>query len=270
MERGPRPQEPTECVVPRARRAGRRRTRPLWPLALVLAGLFVPAPVLAQGAVGAGGGAAPVPDSLVSDSLPAGASGAPADSVAPPEPGLPLYAVLGLGFGSRSDACVLCETPQDNKSFTGHLSLGRPLGDGIGIGLDVSIWRKGRPGTPLAADSTGIPVATSLTNMLGNVSVSFSYQFWRLFVRAGGGLAFGSQDLEMTGTTGDILIHTASGWGVGYSAGGGFTVPLASMVSLAFFGNWNVGQYDMVSPQGLTEREAKHQYLELGVGLAVR
>jgi hypothetical protein len=42
------------------------------------------------------------------------------------------------------------------------------------------------------------------------------------------------------------------------------------VVSLAFFGNWNVGHYDMVSPQGLTERDAMHEYLEFGVGVAVR
>lgn len=52
--------------------------------------------------------------------------------------------------------------------------------------------------------------------------------------------------------------------------GAGVTVPLASVVSLAFFGNWNVGQYDMVSPQGLTERSAKYEYVELGVGVAIR
>ena len=83
-------------------------------------------------------------------------------------------------------------------------------------------------------------------------------------------MAFGSQDLETSDADGDIMVHTASGWGVGYSAGAGLTIPLASVVSLTVFGNWNVGQYDMISPQGLTERAAKHEYLELGVGVAVR
>lgn len=224
-------------------------------------GLFGPDRATAQsGAAGA------IPDSAAaSDSL----SLAQAVDTIPPPPPLPAYGILGVGYGNRSDACVLCESPQDNKSFTAHLSVGRPLGKGIGIGLAASVWRKGRPGTPVVADSTGVPTAGSLANMLGNASVSVSYRYWRFFAQAGGGVAFGSQDLEMTGSGGELLVHTATGWGIGYTAGAGFTVPVASMVSLAFFGNWNVGHYDMVSPQGLTERAAKHQYLEFGVGVGV-
>ena len=183
---------------------------------------------------------------------------------------LPVFLVLGLGYGSRNDECVLCESPEDNKSFTGHLSLGRPLGQGFGVGLDVSVWRRGRPGTPLPADSTGVPGETSLANTLGNLSVSFSYDFWHLYLRAGGGLAFGGQDLETTDANGNPLVHTASGWGIGYSAGVGLTVPVASIVSLSFFGNWNVGLYDMISPRGLTERQARHEFMEFGAGLAIR
>lgn len=195
------------------------------------------------------------------------------DSI-PPDPPVekkpPVYAVLGLGYGSRNDACVLCESPSDNQSFTGHLSVGRPLGHGFGVGADVSVWRRARPGTPLPADSSGVPGETVLANTLGNLSVSFSYDIWHLYVRAGGGLSYGSQDLEATDANGNLMVHTASGWGVGYSAGIGLTVPVASVVSVAFFGNWNVGRYDMISPQGLTERAARHEYLEFGVGVAVR
>lgn len=183
---------------------------------------------------------------------------------------LPVYAVLGLGYGSRNDACVLCESPNDNKSFTGHLSVGRPLGYGFGVGLDLSVWRRARPGTPLPADTSGVPGETALANTLGNLSISFSYDIWHLYVRAGGGLAYGAQDLEATDANGNLMVHTASGWGVGYSAGIGLTVPVASVVSVAFFGNWNVGRYDMISPQGLTERAAAHEYLEFGVGVAIR
>jgi opacity protein-like surface antigen len=106
--------------------------------------------------------------------------------------------------------------------------------------------------------------------MLANISVSFSYDYWHLFVRAGAGVAYGSKDLEKENPSGDIIVHRASGWGPGYTLGAGVAIPLASMVSLAFYGNWNVGHYDMVSPQGLIERDAKHQYLELGVGVTVR
>ena len=238
-------------------RAGRKVERiVVWALAAF--SLWVPTPILSQES----------PDSLLSPD----STQAISESVASAEGNghLPIYLVLGLGYGSRNDDCVLCQAPEDNSSFTGHLSLGRPLGHGFGIGVDVSMWRRGRPGTPLPADSTGIPGETSLTNTLGNLSVSFSSDIGRFFVRAGGGLAWGSQDLEMADGNGDPMIHTASGWGVGYSAGAGLTVPIASIVSISFFGNWNVGNYDMISPQGLTERKVKHEYLEFGVGLAIR
>ena len=234
---------------------------------VLLGGLLTTVPLAAQAGTGA-----PSDTLAATDSLGIGSpdSATEIQEATPPQPTFPVFVVLGGGYGSRRDDCVLCESPEDNKSFTAHLSVGRPLGKGFGLGLDASVWRKGRPGTPGPADSTGVPAATTLANMLGNLSVSFSYQYWRVFVRAGGGVAFGSQDLEMTGASGDLIQHTASGWGVGYSAGAGITVPMASMVSLAFFGNWNVGHYDMVSPQGLTERAAKHEYFELGVGIAVR
>jgi len=196
---------------------------------------------------------------------------AAADSLeAPVGFAVPVHVVLGFGYGLRNDECILCESPDEDRSFSAHLSIVRPLGYGVGVGIDASVWRKGRPGTPGALDPEGVPEPTSLANMLGNFSVSFSYDYWNLFVRAGAGMAFGSQDLEMENQEGNVIIHTASGWGPGYSVGGGVTLPVASMVSLAFYANYNVGQYDMVSPQGLTERRVKHQYLELGIGVALR
>lgn len=252
-ERRPRPNPGTALGSRRVRGAGGMVT---W--TSVILSLWFPFELAAQ---------TPSDPSRASDSI------SVADSLSPdPERkgGLPVFLVLGLGYGSRNDACVLCESPEDNKSFTGHLSLGRPLGYGFGVGLDVSVWRRGRPGTPLPPDSTGVPGETSLANTLGNLSVSFSYDFWHLYLRAGGGLAFGSQDLETTDANDNPLIHTASGWGVGYSAGLGLKIPVASVVSLSLFGNWNVGHYDMISPQGLTERQARHQFLELGAGLAIR
>ena len=232
-------------------------SRAAWFSALFLISATLLAPKKAWAQTGAAGAATDtVGAEVLSAEGPDSSSAQAVDPASPPEPALPVYGMLGVGYGNRSDACVLCESPEDNKSFTAHLTVGRPLGKGFGIGLAASVWRKGRPGTPVLADSTGIPTAGSLANMLGNASISVSYQYWRFF-------------LEMTGSGGDLLLHTASGWGVGYSAGAGFTVPVASLVSVAFFGNYNVGHYDMVSPQGLTERAAKHQYLELGVGVAV-
>jgi opacity protein-like surface antigen len=198
-------------------------------------------------------------------------STAAADSLqAPTGFAIPVHVVLGFGYGMRNDECVLCESTEEDRSFSAHVSIVRPLWHGFGVGIDASAWRKGRPGTPGALDAEGVPESTSLANMLGNLSVSFSYDYWHLFVRAGAGISFGSQDLEMENQEGDIIVHTASGWGPGYSVGGGVTLPVASVVSLAFYANYNVGQYDMVSPQGVTERRAKHQYLELGVGVALR
>ena len=193
-----------------------------------------------------------------------------ADSLTAPGLTLPVTVVLGVGYGERSDECFLCDSPENNKSFTGYLSIGRPLGHGLGISLDASVWMKGRPGTPGAVDENGVPTPSSLRNMLGNLSASVFLEVWQVWVRAGGGMAFGSQDLEMTAADGSMAVHTARGFGVGYSAGAGFTIPLASVASLAVFGNYNVGTYDMVSPQGLTERGARHEYLELGIGVSAR
>jgi len=194
---------------------------------------------------------------------------APADSLAPQGFEMPVRVILGVGYGERSDECFLCDNPKNNKSFTGYLSVGRPLGHGLGLSLDASFWMKGRPGTPGAVDENGVPTPSSLRNMLGNLSASVFLEVWRVYVHAGGGLAFGSQDLEMTAADGSMAVHAARGFGVGYSVGAGFTIPLASMAHLAVFGNYNVGSYDMVSNQGLTERGAKHEYLELGIGVGV-
>jgi hypothetical protein len=205
----------------------------------------------------------------------------PPDSVAQPESadvlaegrtsgGLPIFGMVGFGYGSRMGECVLCASPEDDKSFIGHVTLGRPLGAGFGVGLDSSVWIRRRPGTPGPEDDSGVPQATNLTNAIGNTSVSISYDVWHVFLRAGFGLAWGRQDLEFENSKGEMAVHTASGMGVGYSAGAGFTVPLASAVSLAIFGNWSVGRYDMVSHLGLTERDARHEWFELGVGAAIR
>jgi len=201
----------------------------------------------------------------------------PADSAAVPDSlaapagfSVPVLAVLGFGYGMRNDDCILCESPDEDRSFSAYLGIVRPLWSGVGVGIDISVWRKARPGTPGALDTEGVPEPTSLSNVLGNLSVSFSYDFWHLFVRAGAGIALGRQDLEMENQEGNIIVHTASGWGPGYSVGAGVTIPVSSMVGLAFYANYNGGRYDLVSPQGLTERNANHRYLELGVGVAMR
>lgn len=185
-------------------------------------------------------------------------------------PGLPVFLTLGLGFGQRKDGCVLCSSPLDDKSFTGHLSLGRPLGKGIGVGVDVSAWRRGRPGTPGPADSTGVPVATNLSNMLGNASVTASYQVWHSFVRVGAGFAWGHQDLEELDEAGEPVVVRASGKGIGYSLGGGLMLPVHPMISLAVFGNWNAGRYDLSSVNGVMARDSQHRFYEVGFGLTLR
>ncbi|MGI9628146.1 MAG: hypothetical protein ACR2QM_15020 [Longimicrobiales bacterium] len=188
----------------------------------------------------------------------------------PPPPGLPVFVTLGFGFGQRKDGCSLCGSPLDTKSFTGHLSVGRHLTGGLGIGVDVSAWRRGRPGTPAPADSTGVPVGVTLTNMLGNASVTASYQFWHAFARVGAGFAWGHQDIEEPGEADDVVVLRASGKGIGYSVGGGLMLPVHSLVSLVAFGNWNAGQYDLNSVNGVLARESKHRYYEVGVGVTIR
>jgi len=195
------------------------------------------------------------------------------NAASPPEPAditLPIFATLGIGYGLRSDPCAHCPSPDDTDSFTGQLSVGKRLGHGFGVGVGVSVWRRTHPGPPGAADSTGVPTPTKLSNMLGNASLIFSYQIWHVFVRAGGGLAWGRQDLVDPDPDASAPILTASGVGIGYTAGGGFTLPLAPPISLAFFANYNAGSYDLTTPVRVIERGATHRYLEMGVGVTLR
>jgi hypothetical protein len=187
----------------------------------------------------------------------------------PPKP-LPIFVTLAAGYGQRSDACALCGSPDNTDSFTGHLSVGKFLGHGIGVGMDASVWKRGRPGPPGAPDSTGVPTSTSLSNMLGNASLSFSYQVWHIYLRGGAGLAWGSQDIETVDEAGAPMVRTATGKGIGYSAGAGITLPLGGPVSIVFFGNWNRGRYDLSAPGGILKKDAGHEYVEVGFGLTLR
>ncbi len=186
--------------------------------------------------------------------------------VAAEVPGAPIIFTLGIGYGERLDACVLCTSANDVKSFTGHLSVGKYLVGGLGVSMDVSVWRRAHPGPSGALDSLGVATPTSLVSQLGNASVSFSYQVWHVFTRAGVGLAWGHQDV--VNTEGDVVA--ASGKGVGYSLGGGVMVPLASMVSLVFFGNWNAGGCDLSTSEDVLQRGIKHEFVEIGIGLTLR
>ena len=210
--------------------------------------------------------------------------GPPAESVQAvaiePEPsgGVPIFLTFGAGYGQRDDPCAHCTSAQNTESLTGHLSIGEKFGSGIGLGVDASVWQKGHPGPVVAGvaepgDSTGatpVPGLTSLSNRLGNASVTLSWQVWRLFVRGGGGLSWGHQDIEGVGEEGEAIVERVSGKGIGYTFGGGLTLPLASAVSLVLFGNYNVGTYDLFSPAGVGDRGVKHEYLELGFGLTIR
>ena len=185
-------------------------------------------------------------------------------------PGLPVFFTLGFAYGERADDCTLCESPLDVKSFSAHVSVGKYLTKGLGVGIDGSIWKRGRPGTPGPADSTGAVTATSLSNQLGNVSVSLSWETWHLWLRTGVGLAFGSQDQEEAQDDATPVIVTASGRGIGYSFGGGLTLPLHPMISLAAYGNYNVGNYDLTSVNGVLERGTQHRFWEVGIGVSLR
>jgi len=121
-------------------------------------------------------------------------------------------------------------------------------------------------------DSTATAIAgpVALSNRLGNASLSLSWQVWRLWVRGGGGLAWAYQDIEGVDEEGEAMVERASGKGIGYSFGGGLTLPLAGAISLALFGNYNFGTYDLVSQAGVVECGVTHEYLELGFGLTIR
>ena len=206
------------------------------------------------------------PDSVPADSTQSVAATEPAPVV------LPVYLTLGLGYGQRSDACAYCTSPENTESFTAHLSVGKRLPQGMGIGLDASVWQRGHPG-PLVADSTageGGVTAASLTNRLANLSLVFSYQAWHVFVRGGAGIAMGWQDIDETDSGGTSSIVTASGKGIGFTAGGGITIPVHTMVSVAIFANWNRGTYDLTSPRGVLQRGAQHEYTEVGFGVSLR
>jgi hypothetical protein len=179
--------------------------------------------------------------------------------------GLPIFLTVGLGYGQRFDRCAYCASTRNIRSFTGHVSLGKYVAGGLGVGVNASVWRRGHPGVP-GVDSLGATVPTTLVNQLGNVSMTLSFATWHVFVRAGVGVAMRWQDMQDSG--GDIT--TASGTGVGYSLGGGATFPLASLASLVVFVNWNVGRYDLATPVAVIERGVKHKYVELGFGLTVR
>ena len=185
---------------------------------------------------------------------------------APPESGVPIFLTLGLGYGQRWDACAYCASAENTESFTEHVGIGKYVTGGLGVGVDASVWRRAHPGLPGAVDSLGVATPTTLLNQLGNVSVSLSFAAWHLFVRAGAGVAMGRQDIQ--DASGDVA--TASGLGIGYSVGGGATLPLASLVSLVVFVNWNVGSYDLSTPLAVIERGIKHEYIELGFGLTLR
>lgn len=131
----------------------------------------------------------------VPDSTPERIPASVASKSSPGASRLPASLLLGVGFGRRSDPCAVCPSPENTDSFTGHVSLSRPLGHGFGVGVDGSVWRRSHPGPLGAPDSTGVPSPTKLGSTLGNVSVTFSFEIWQLFFQAGGGVAWASQDL---------------------------------------------------------------------------
>lgn len=207
------------------------------------------------------------PDSAATTSVPTAAAAAPPSAGATPDAApLPVFLTVGMGYGQRFDGCAQCVSPQDVESFTAHVSVGKYLVPGLGIGVDASVWRRGHPGLAIGADSLSAGTPTRLVNQLGNASLTLSWQTWHVFLRAGLGVALGQQDLQDAEGT----ISTARGIGVGYSFGAGATVPLASVVSLALFANWNTGSYDLSTPTEIVARGVSHELIEVGFGLTLR
>ena len=67
-----------------------------------------------------------------------------------------------------------------------------------------------------------------------------------------------------------MLYILMCGAGVGFSVGAGATLPLVSVVSIAFFANYNFGAYDLATPTAVLERGVKHEIVELGFGISTR
>ncbi len=201
------------------------------------------------------------------DSLAAQSRAPSGAAVAPPSRVLPVFLTVGLAYGRRHDGCETCISPDNTDGFSGYLSVGKPLGHGLGVGAQVSVWRHSAPSSLAPTDSTGAAVATSLTNTLGNASLIFSWQVWHLWVQGGGGAAWVGDDYVPNGS--GTAVH-ASGLGLGYTFGGGASLPLAGPVSLAFFANVNFGHYDLSTPSAVLRRGAKHRYVEFGIGLTTR
>ena len=175
-----------------------------------------------------------------------------------PESGVPIFLTLGLGYGQRWDRCAYCASAKNTESFTGHVGLGKYVTGGLGVGVDASVWRRSHPGLPGAVDSLGVATPTALLNQLGNVSVSLSFAAWRLFHPRRRGRSDG-----MAGHPGRQRGRSDRLWDRDR------LLPLASLVSLVVFANWNVGSYDLSTPLAVIERGIKHEYIELGFGLTL-
>ena len=178
------------------------------------------------------------------------------------------FVTAGIAHAVRWGSCPLCAQMEDDDSFTGHVRIGRYLAGGLGMGVAISAWRQQRPSLLQPADTAG--VTPQLTTMLANASISFSYQLWQLYVRAGVGLGFGSYDMEEVSESGDVTLVSATGLGVGYSLGGGFDVPVAGPVAVTMFGNWNVGFYDLNASGDRLAPGTRHDFFEFGLGLSIK
>lgn len=224
--------------------------------AVVVALLAGAAPATGQAAAGAAA------DTLADAQATAVSQAVPAESAG----GLPIFVTAGMGFGQRFDPCAQCPSPDNIESFTAHVSLGKYMVPDLALGVDASVWRRGHPGAPMGADSTTAGTPVALVNQLGNASLVASFETWQVFFRLGVGVAIGRQDVQDD----QGVVSTGTGLGVGYTFGAGASVPLVSMVSLAFFLNYNVGSYDLTSPTAVLERDVRHEFLEMGFALTMR
>lgn len=178
------------------------------------------------------------------------------------------FLTVGIAQAVRWGDCPLCAPTEDANSFTGHLRIGRSLTGGLGMGVAISVWRQRRPSLVQPADTAGI--TPQLTTTLGNASLSFSYQLWQLYARAGAGLGFGSYDIEEVDEAGAVTLVSATGLGVGYSLGGGLDIPVSGPVAVTMFGNWNVGFYDLNAKGKRLASNTRHDFFEFGLGLSIR
>ena len=178
------------------------------------------------------------------------------------------YVDLGLNTADSSSFSGSSSANDDDR--TTGFGLRGSIGTNLfhaGLNIEQNEWAGGKD--KAGADETGYDVWVGLHPAMGEKvdlvldlgyassefetisgSTTIKDDVNALYLRTGPRALIANEKLELFGyvtlATGENKFFDSSGtdWtGVGYTVGGGATLPLASMVSLAFFVNYNAGSY---------------------------